>query len=306
MSAIIKIRDLKKYYGDFCALNGINLDVEQGSLYGIIGADGAGKTTLFRLLTTLLLPSQGNVEVDHLDTVKDYKQIRQIIGYMPNRFALYPDLTVEENLKFFATIFHTSIDENRDSIRDVYKQLEPFKKRKAGKLSGGMKQKLALSCAIIHSPKILFLDEPTTGVDAVSRKEFWETLKNLKSQGITIVVSTPYMDEAILCDEIALIQEGELLKIDTPSNIVADYPEILWAVKSDHMHKLLADLRNYDGIKTAFSFGEWFHATVDKTAKVANLKDYLTSNGHSDVEILRIEASIEDCFMLLMKKKNEC
>ena len=222
---IVSVRNLKKSYGKVQAIRNLSFDVNEGEIYGIIGPDGAGKTTLFRILTTLLLANEGAATIDGLDVVKNYKQIRKQIGYMPGRFSLYPDLSVEENLTFFATIFNTTIQENYHLVEDIYKQIEPFKTRKAGKLSGGMKQKLALSCALIHAPKVLFLDEPTTGVDPVSRKEFWEMLKNLKKHGITILVSTPYMDEAILCDRIALVQDGEFMQVDTPQNIIDSYSE---------------------------------------------------------------------------------
>ena len=210
MSTVI-VDQLYKSYGKVQALNGVNFTVDEGELYGIIGPDGAGKSTLFRVLTTLMLADKGDARVMGYDVVKDYRKIRDIIGYMPGKFSLYQDLTVEENLRFFATVFNTTIEENYHLIADIYKQIEPFKRRKAGKLSGGMKQKLALSCALIHKPKVLFLDEPTTGVDPVSRKEFWGMLLKLKRQGITILVSTPYMDEASLCDRIALVQAGEAL-----------------------------------------------------------------------------------------------
>ena len=213
MSTVI-VDQLYKSYGKVQALNGVNFTVDEGELYGIIGPDGAGKSTLFRVLTTLMLADKGQAQVMGYDVVKDYRKIRDIIGYMPGKFSLYQDLTVEENLRFFATVFNTTIEENYHLIADIYKQIEPFKRRKAGKLSGGMKQKLALSCALIHKPKVLFLDEPTTGVDPVSRKEFWGMLLKLKRQGITILVSTPYMDEASLCDRIALVQAGEFLQVD--------------------------------------------------------------------------------------------
>src|SRR5436190_9993218 len=222
----VVVENIIKTYGkkkEVAALSDVSFNVEQGELFGIIGPDGAGKTSLFRILTTLLLADSGTATVDGFDVVKDYKSIRNRVGYMPGKFSLYPDLSVEENLNFFATIFNTSIKENYDLIKDIYIQIEPFKDRKAGKLSGGMKQKLALSCALIHRPSVLFLDEPTTGVDAVSRKEFWEMLKGLKKQGITILVSTPYMDEANLCDRVALIQSGKILTVDTPVNIVESY-----------------------------------------------------------------------------------
>lgn len=303
--AIVTVKDLNKTYrrGKVMALKGLNFSVEEGEIYGIIGPDGAGKTSLFRILTTLLLADSGQATVDGYDVVKDYKQIRKRIGYMPGRFSLYQDLSVEENLSFFATIFGTTIEENYHLIEDIYKQIEPFRTRKAGKLSGGMKQKLALSCALIHAPRVLFLDEPTTGVDPVSRKEFWEMLKKLqKEHGITIIVSTPYMDEAVLCDRIALIQDGEFLKIDSPQGIVSSYTERLWAVRSNEMHRLLDDLRCYPKTKTAFSFGETFHVTLNDTdAAPASLSDYLTILGHQEVSVSAIEPSIEDCFMALMK-----
>lgn len=300
----LSANNLNKSYGTVQALTDLSLEVQKGEIYGIIGPDGAGKTTLFRILTTLLLADSGTATVDGLDVVKDYKQIRKIIGYMPGKFSLYQDLTVEENLTFFATVFHTTIEENYHLIEDIYKQIEPFKNRRAGKLSGGMKQKLALSCALIHKPTVLFLDEPTTGVDPVSRKEFWEMLMRLKSQGITIIVSTPYMDEATLCDRIALIQDGEFLKVDTPQNIIADYPHTLWAVQASRMHQLLKDLRDCPFIQSSFSFGETFHVTLNNDATPGQLKDFLAEKSYSDIAIQEIEPTVEDCFMLLSKKEN--
>ena len=219
MDKSIIIDRLSKSYGFIDALKEVSFEVSKGELFGLIGPDGAGKTTLFRLLTTLILPDAGSAKVEGLDMVKDYQEIRKIVGYMPGKFSLYQDLSVEENLSFFASIFGTTIEENYELIAPIYSQIEPFKKRKAGKLSGGMKQKLALSCALIHKPTVLFLDEPTTGVDAVSRSEFWDMLHGLREYGISILVSTPYMDEAKKCDRIALINEGRILKIDTPENI---------------------------------------------------------------------------------------
>lgn len=305
---ILSVNNLQKRYnrGKVVALHGLDFDVREGEIYGIIGPDGAGKTTLFRILTTLLLADAGTASVDGLDVKKDYKEIRRRIGYMPGRFSLYQDLSVEENLRFFATIFHTTIEENYELVRDIYCQIEPFRTRKAGKLSGGMKQKLALCCALIHAPRILFLDEPTTGVDPVSRKEFWEMLKRLKERyGITIVVSTPYMDEAMLCDRIALMQEGRFLRIDTPSGIIAAYSDRLWTVKSDNMHRLLEDLRSYPEVKTAFSFGETHHVTVTDGASPENLKDYLHTRGHNRIAVCPASATIEDCFMSLMHQTDE-
>ena len=305
---IITVSKLRKSYrkGQVQALRGLNFTVDEGEIYGLIGPDGAGKTTLFRIMATLLLPDEGTVSVDGLDVVRDYKAIRRRIGYMPGRFSLYQDLSVEENLSFFASIFHTSIEENYDLVKDIYEQIEPFKTRKAGKLSGGMKQKLALSCALIHAPRVLILDEPTTGVDPVSRKEFWEMLKRLRLQhGITIIASTPYMDEAGQCDRIALMQDGEFLRLDTPSGIVGAYTDTLWAVQADDMHRLLDDLRACPEVLTAFSFGEAFHVTVREDARMQELAAYLAGLGHRRVEVTPIQATVEDCFMSLMKKSDE-
>ena len=294
----ISVNNISKSYGAVSALKNLSFDVNQGEIYGIIGPDGAGKTTLFRILTTLMLADSGTAIVDGFDAVKDYKQIRNIIGYMPGKFSLYQDLTVEENLEFFATVFHTTIEENYHLIEDIYRQIEPFKDRRAGKLSGGMKQKLALCCALIHKPTVLFLDEPTTGVDPVSRKEFWDMLMKLKSQGITILVSTPYMDEAGRCDRIALIQNGEFMQIDTPQNIIAGYPETLWAIQTDQMPKLLKELRNNPLVKSAYSFGESIHVTTTSNDNTAKLHSQLTT---VNCQFEKIQPTIEDCFMLLSK-----
>ena len=294
---------VSKSYGETEALKDVTFDVTDGEIFGIIGPDGAGKTTLFRILTTLILADSGISAIDGFDVVQDYKEIRKRVGYMPGRFSLYQDLTVEENLKFFATVFNTTIEENYELVKDIYQQIEPFKNRRAGKLSGGMKQKLALSCALIHKPSVLFLDEPTTGVDPVSRKEFWGMLKNLKKQGITILVSTPYMDEAGLCDRIALIQNGQFLKIDSPANIVKQYETKLWAVKSDNMYKLLTDLRANELSKNCFAFGDKHHVSVDNAQlTVDSLNSYLQEKGHTNIEIREIEPTIEDCFMQLSLK----
>jgi ABC-2 type transport system ATP-binding protein len=281
------------------AVNDVSFSVKEAELFGLIGPDGAGKSSIFRILTTLLLADSGSASVMELDVVTSYKEIRKIVGYMPGRFSLYQDLTVEENLEFFATIFNTTIQANYNLIADIYKQLEPFKKRRAGKLSGGMKQKLALSCALIHKPKVLFLDEPTTGVDPVSRKEFWEMLKRLKEQGISILVSTPYMDEAKLCDRIALIQNGKILEIDTPQNIVDRFDNNLYAVRSDNMFKLLTDLRSFPKTKSCFAFGDKHHLVLnDNNFDLNELKTYLQNQ--NNLEIKKIEPGIEDCFMRLI------
>lgn len=251
----VVIEHISKNYRNVKAMNDVNFTVDEGEIFGLIGSDGAGKTSLFPILTTVIFADSGNAWVDGYDVRKDYKPIRQNVGYMPGRFTLYQGMTVEENLTFFATLFNTTIKENYHLIKDIYQQIEPFKDRMAGKLSGGMKQKLALSCALIHKPRVLFLDEPTTGVDPVSRKEFWEMLRKLKEQDITILVSTPYMDEASLCDRIAFIQNGNTMQIDTPENIINRYGEILWAVRSENMHKLLFGLRANEYVKTCFTFG---------------------------------------------------
>ncbi|MBN8674725.1 MAG: ABC transporter ATP-binding protein [Chitinophagales bacterium] len=300
----VVVNNISKRYGSkkvvTTALQGISFEVDKGELFGIIGPDGAGKTSLFRILTTLLLAEEGTATVDGLDVVKDYKAIRQRVGYMPGRFSLYQDLTVKENLDFFATIFNTSVEENYDLIKDIYSQIEPFKDRKAGKLSGGMKQKLALSCALIHRPSVLFLDEPTTGVDAVSRKEFWEMLRKLKEQEITILVSTPYMDEASLCDKVALIQSGKILSIDTPEGVVKSFGKKIMAVKSSNMLHLLADLKRTELLEDAYPFGEYHHAVLKNESSGQELKNYLQQKEYP-FEIKETEPNIEDCFMALMK-----
>ena len=299
--------NIVKFYGKkktvVQALQGISFNVSHGEIFGIIGPDGAGKTSLFRILTTLLLPDGGNASVDGLDVVKDYKQIRNIVGYMPGRFSLYQDLTVQENLEFFATIFNTTIRENYDLIKDIYSQIEPFKHRRAGKLSGGMRQKLALSCALIHRPSVLFLDEPTTGVDAVSRREFWEMLKRLKDQGITILVSTPYMDEASLCDRVALLQSGRILSINTPEAIISQFRKPIIAARASNMLHLLNDLKDFKETENAYPFGEYHHAVMKDDFNEQVLKNYL-QKGNRELEIKRTEANIEDCFMALMAQKN--
>ncbi len=298
----ISIQHINKSFKDVFALKDISLEVKEGELYGLIGPDGAGKTTLFRILTTLLIADEGNATVAGFDVVEDYKKIRNSVGYMPGRFSLYQDLTVEENLEFFATIFGTTIEENYELIKDIYVQIEPFKKRRAGKLSGGMKQKLALCCALIHKPKVLFLDEPTTGVDPVSRKEFWEMLKRLQQKGITILVSTPYMDEASLCDRIALIQDGEILEIDTPQNIVSHFPKKLYNVSANKMYELIESLKNYEHQYSIYPFGEFVHYTDQRDHfDPKELQQYLEANNLNDISIEITKPTIEDTFMELAK-----
>lgn len=298
----ITVSNISKSYGKVTALSAISFNVKPGELFGLIGPDGAGKTTLFRILTTLLIADKGQVTVAGYDVLNDYKSIRNSVGYMPGRFSLYQDLTVEENLNFFATIFGTTIEENYDLVKDIYVQIEPFKNRRAGKLSGGMKQKLALSCALIHKPKVLFLDEPTTGVDPVSRKEFWEMLKRLQEKGITILVSTPYMDEAALCDSIALIQDGKILEIDSPNAIVSHFPKPLYNINANNMYSLIESLTKYEHTYSIFPFGEFVHYT-DKQDSMdkESLKAYLESQGLTDIHIEETQPTIEDTFMELAK-----
>ncbi len=298
---IVKTYRVKKTVVE--ALKGISFSVEQGEIFGIIGPDGAGKTSLFRILTTLLLADSGIASVDGFDVVKDYKEIRNRVGYMPGKFSLYQDLSVQENLEFFATIFNTSIEENYDLVKEIYQQIEPFKTRKAGQLSGGMKQKLALCCALIHKPTVLFLDEPTTGVDAVSRKEFWEMLHQLKLQGITILVSTPYMDEAGLCDRVALIQKGEILSIDTPKGITSQFGKPLWSVKANEMFRLMNAIKEDADVESCYPFGQYHHVVFKSQENVKEKLEQIARNGnYTDFETHLIEPNIEDCFMALMKE----
>ena len=299
----ISLSNISKAHKKVKAVRNISFDVKPGELFGLIGPDGAGKTTIFRILTTLLIPDEGTATVAGMDVVKDYKAIRNSVGYMPGRFSLYQDLTVEENLTFFATIFGTTIQENYDLIEDIYVQIEPFKNRRAGKLSGGMKQKLALSCALIHKPTVLFLDEPTTGVDPVSRKEFWDMLKRLQQKGITILVSTPYMDEAALCDRIALIQDGSILEIDTPEGIVSKFPKTVYNVGANNMYKLIQTLKHYQHVYSVFPFGEFVHYTDKRDSfETADLKSFLENAGLDDISVEVTQPNIEDAFMELAKK----
>jgi ABC-type multidrug transport system ATPase subunit len=298
----IAVNHISKSYKNVNALQDISFEVKEGEIFGLIGPDGAGKTSLFRVLTTLLFADEGTAMVAGFDVVNDYKSIRNSVGYMPGKFSLYQDLTVEENLNFFATIFGTSIEANYDLIKDVYIQIEPFRDRRAGKLSGGMKQKLALCCALIHKPKVLFLDEPTTGVDPVSRKEFWDMLKRLQQKGITILVSTPYMDEAALCDRIALIQNGKILKIDTPDAIVKHYPKKIYNVKANNMYQLILSLKDFEHTHSVYPFGEFVHYTDRRSAfSLEDLRAYLKSKNLLDIYIDETVATIEDTFMELAK-----
>ncbi len=303
MSTAITVTQLRKSYlngkESVEALKPVSFSVGKGELFGLIGPDGAGKTTLIRLLTTLILADEGTATVDGFDVVNDYKEIRKRVGYMPGKFSLYQDLSVRENLEFFATIFKTTVEANYYLIKDIYDQLAPFADRPAGKLSGGMKQKLALCCALIHKPEVLFLDEPTTGVDAVSRKEFWEMLDRLKQQGITILVSTPYMDEASRCDRVALMQDGKFMEVDSPSNITGKYLQPLFAVKGENMYSLLHQLKAREEVLLAYPFGEYHHVVMkQKNVSLENVRQQLGLI--SSEEILSVPADIEDCFIYAM------
>ena len=300
----VSLKNIFKTYDDgkVKAVNDVSFEVEQGELFGLIGPDGAGKTSIFRILTTLLLPDKGQATVEGLDVIKDYRAIRNKVGYMPGKFSLYQDLTVAENLNFFATIFKTTIEENYDLIKDIYDQIKPFSSRPAGKLSGGMKQKLALCCALIHKPEVLFLDEPTTGVDVVSRKEFWDMLKRLKEQHISILVSTPYMDEASLCDRIALIQNGNIMSLDTPQNIIDNFPAKLYAVKSKDIYCLLKNFRSDPAVESCYAFGEYLHLTLKNDDGKEILNRLATHYQVENFEAQLITPTIEDSFIRLMQE----
>lgn len=303
MKSII-VNNISKFYGaggEVPALKNVSLEVGKGEIFGLIGPDGAGKTTLFRILTTLLLADSGQASVEGFDVVENYSAIRGIVGYMPGKFSLYQDLSVRENLDFFATIFNTSVEENYHLIKDIYVQLEPFNDRRAGALSGGMKQKLALCCALVHQPKVLFLDEPTTGVDVVSRTEFWEMLQQLKALGITIFASTPYMDEATLCDRIGLIQNGKILSINTPQKLLEEFDYPLWAVKTHQMFQAMKDVDAFPGVLQCHAFGEYHHLQFAPSSTPEELTAYLSQKGHQNIELKQIPPTVEDCFLNLME-----
>jgi ABC-type multidrug transport system ATPase subunit len=298
----VVVQELVKRFGPTTALAGVTFDVNAGELFGFIGPDGAGKTTLFRILVTLLAPDSGRATVLGRDVVRDYRALRQHVGYMAGRFSLYPDLSVEENLRFFASVFGTTIEWEHDRIAPIYSQLEPFKERRAAALSGGMKQKLALCCALVHRPEILILDEPTTGVDAVSRREFWDLLGRLKQDGLTIVVSTPYMDEATRCDRVALIHRGRFLAVDTPEAITRAFDRPLLGVRAKDRYETLTTLRRYEHTLTAYPFGEVIHYT-DQRADVAadrlaqDLRAFLGANGLAEAVVEAIPPTVEDTFI---------
>jgi ABC-2 type transport system ATP-binding protein len=302
MQPVVESSGISKSFGATKALDNITFNINRSEIFGFIGPDGAGKTTLFRILTTLMLPDEGNLTVLGKDCVTGYRELRKSIGYMPGRFSLYQDLSVEENLEFYATVFGTTVQENYDLIADIYSHIEPFRKRVAGKLSGGMKQKLALSCALIHRPEILVLDEPTTGVDAVSRAEFWQMLKKLKTHNITVIVSTPYMDEAMRCDRVALIQNGRILSIDDPGKIREQFSRKLFSVRSPEKYKLIKTLRGYPKTLTVWPFGDSVHLTLSDDRIDDSLLSFLSEAGIDKPVIEEMAAGIEDCFLELMDK----
>jgi ABC-2 type transport system ATP-binding protein len=310
MSISVAADKVVKRYGASTALDGVSFDVRAGEVFGFIGPDGGGKTTLFRILVTLLKPDEGKATVLGLDVVRDLWAIRQRVGYMPGRFSLYPDLSVEENLRFFASVFDTTIDASYDQIAPIYEQLAPFKDRRAGALSGGMKQKLALCCALVHKPEVLFLDEPTTGVDAVSRREFWDLLGRLRNQGLTVVVSTPYMDEADRCDRVALITRGRLLAVDTPAAIARAFDRPLIGIRTSRRYDALLALRRFPHARSVLPFGDVIHFTDQRAeagpaSVIADLREFLRPQGIIDAEISQITPSVEDVFIARMGTPEE-
>jgi ABC-type multidrug transport system ATPase subunit len=302
MDLVIESSGVSKSFGPTRALDDVSFSVNESEIFGFIGPDGAGKTTLFRIITTLLLPDHGSIKVLGMDTTRDFRDLRKNIGYMPGRFSLYQDLSVEENLSFYATVFGTTVKENYDLISEIYSHIEPFKTRLAGKLSGGMKQKLALSCALIHKPRLLVLDEPTTGVDAVSRSEFWSMLAKLRQYKITIIVSTPYMDEAMKCDRVALIQRGKIMAVDTPIKIMEGFSRKLFRAKAEEKYLLINALREFPDTVTAYPFGDSVHVTFRDDSINPQLSDYLKKHGVSNAEISQTVPGIEDRFLELMNK----
>lgn len=301
----VVVSGLAMQFGATRALDDVSFEVQYGELFGLVGPDGGGKTTLFRILSTLLIPDAGSAAVLGMDVVRDLWGIRSRVGYMPGRFSLYPDLSVEENLRFFASVFGTTVERGYDIIAPIYRQIEPFRTRRAGALSGGMKQKLALSCALVHRPDVLFLDEPTTGVDAVSRREFWDLLHDLQASGLTIVVSTPYMDEASRCDRVALMQKGRILAIDTPDRIGSRFPRPLFALRGTPRHNLIHGLRAFPAAASVQPFGDTLHYSdrrpdVNAPLLLAELTAHLATHQATLTEVTPIEPTIEDAFMELM------
>lgn len=304
MNEAILLKDVTKRYGSLTALDKVSFSVHSGEMFGLIGPDGSGKSTIYRILATLSVPDEGEAEVCGLNTVRDYRQLRTRIGYMPEKFSLYPDLSVMENLRFFAALFGVSVRENFDLIAPIFGQLERFPNRRAGALSGGMKQKLALSCALIHRPEILLLDEPTTGVDAVSRSEFWDMLATLREKGITILVSTSYMDEANRCRRIAMINRGRILDTDTPEALVASLGENLYNASATDMFRLLSELRKLPEVTDCYTFGATLHVVADKDFIPAQAEKRIRDAGLKDVKIWPANGTIEDLFIRLTRNEN--
>lgn len=301
---MIRIKNATKTFGNTRAVRGVSLEINKGELFGLIGPDGAGKTTLFRMITTLILPDSGEIQLNGMDVVKDYRKVKDLLGYMPGKFSLYQDLTVRENLEFFAGVFGHTVEENYDLVKDIYRHIEPFSNRPAGKLSGGMKQKLALSCALIHRPELLVLDEPTTGVDAVSRKEFWEMIHKIRERGITIIASTPYMEEAEQCQRVAFMEQGKIMAVNTPEGITADFPLDLFEIKSDQLHRLVHELRKQPDCRSALLFGQGIHYSSAPGITTSDfLEKQLIELGYKKVSVKRIQPGIEDTFMQLLRKE---
>ena len=302
MKNAVETQGLTKSYGKLVALDHVSLSVPEGSLFGLIGPDGAGKTTLYQILTTLLSPDEGNAIVAGLDVAKDYRRLRAEIGYMPERFSLYPDLTVMENLRFFAALFGVDIKDSLDLIAPVFGQLKEFPNRMAKALSGGMKQKLALSCALIHRPRVLLLDDPTTGVDAVSRSEFWKMLGRLKDMGITVLVSTSYMDEAERCEYVALMNRGKILDVNTPKKLMEGLGRNLYNASAKEMYPLLEALRSMPDVEDCYTFGATLHVVTTEAFRPEVAVNRFRQEGLTDVCVYPAKGNIEDLFIKLTKE----